>query len=171
MKTQYFNKSFLLCLLCALYLPHFSSFTEELPARLQVALMSKIIAMENNLAAKSDISIYVLDAPKITKLLQSEVGLKIGYSRLIKVDNGKKIPKMKYDIIYIGSFSQEEAAVDYAIRHNVMSLYPIIEGMHNSGSLGLGIKSGRPTFLLNIGQSKDEGLDWNPAILKVASTK
>jgi len=169
MNTQHFTKfPFILCLL---YFTHFVVIAEELPARLQVALMSKIIAMENNLATKPDISIYVLDAPKITKLLRAEVGLKIGHTRLKKVDTGTEIPKVKYDIIYIGSFVQEEAAVEYAIKNNVMSLYPIIEGMKNSGSLGLGIKSGRPTFLLNIGQSRDEGLDWNPTILKVASTK
>jgi hypothetical protein len=148
-----------------------SVLAEELPARLQVALMSKIIAMENNLATKVEITIYVLDAPKINDLLKSEVGLKIGRTILKKVDAGKNVPKEKYDVIYIGSLSQQQMAVAYATENSVMSLYPIIDGMDNLGSLGLGIKSGKPTFLLNIGQSKSEGLTWNPAILKVSATK
>ena len=148
-----------------------SCFAEELPAKLQVALMQKIIAMENNLAAKQEVSIYVLDAPKILRLLEREVGLQLGSSKLVKVDTGTTVPEEKYDVIYIGSSAKEKHAVEYAIENQVLTLYPIIEGMNNIGSLGLGIKSGRPTFLLNIGQSRAEGLDWNPAILKVSSTK
>ncbi|MFK5895141.1 MAG: hypothetical protein QM504_18155 [Pseudomonadota bacterium] len=157
-------------LLSALSITNITS-SEELPTRLQVALMQKIITLENNLASKTEISIYVLDAPKISQLLGSGVGLKLGNATLKKVDSGKNIPNKKYDVIYIGSLSKEKTAIKYAVKNKIMSLYPIIDGMNNLGSLGLGIKSGRPTFLLNIGESKAEGLNWDPAILRVSTIK
>jgi len=37
-------------------------------------------------------------------------------------------------------------------------------------SLGIGLEDGKPKILLNLSASKDEGIDWNPAILKIATT-
>ena len=146
-------------------------FAEELPAKLQVALMNKIIGLENSLANKDSITIYVLDSPEIAKLLKAEVGKKVGRSVLEKVDVGDSLPAQKYDVIYYGNPLKEDAAIEYAVKNGSLSLYPNIVSMKNMGSLGLGIKSGKPTFLLNLVQSKAENLNWNPAILKVADTK
>jgi len=43
--------------------------------------------------------------------------------------------------------------------------------MQKIGSLGLGIKSGKPMFLLDLEQSESEGLHWNSKILKIAQLK
>jgi hypothetical protein len=145
--------------------------SEELPIRLQVALMSKIVTMEKNISVKDKVSIYVLGAPKIYNLLKNDIGFKIGNGILTVVDYGDDLPEKRYDIIYIGSFEHESRAVEYAKQHDVMSLYPMIAGMNNAGSLGLGIKSGKPKFLLNLGQSEAESLHWNAKILKVAQLK
>ena len=37
-------------------------------------------------------------------------------------------------------------------------------------SLIVGISNGKPKILLNLSSSKGEGIEWNPAILKVAAT-
>lgn len=150
---------------------HLSSLAEELPIRLQVALMSKIVGMERNLAQKEYISIYVLDAPKVYLLLKNDTGFKMGNSTLQKVEQGENLPSVKYDIIYIGSYLKEASAIEYAKTHDVMSLYPMIAGMKQIGSLGLGIKSGKPKFLLDLSQSEAENLQWNAKILKVAQLK
>jgi len=144
---------------------------EELPIRLQVALISKIVAMEHNLNKKSEISIYVLDAPRISLLLEENIGFNFGNGTLAVVDRGNALPDKKYDVIYIGSYTQELAATNYANKYDVMSLYPIVAGMRNKGSLGLGIKSGKPTFLLDLAQSESEKLNWSSKILKVANLK
>jgi hypothetical protein len=36
-------------------------------------------------------------------------------------------------------------------------------------SLGIGLSGGKPKILLNLSSSKDEGIDWNHAILKVST--
>jgi len=141
---------------------------EELPTKLQVALMQKIIAMEQNLASKKTISIYILDAPHIFNLLSPEVGFKYGNAILQTVEQGTTIPNKKYDVIYIGSIADEEQAVNYATKYSSLSLYPMLTGMNNLGSLGLGIRSGRPIFLLNLSQSSAENLQWLPAILRLS---
>jgi len=157
---------FVLFSLCSL-----SIIAEELPIRLQVALMSKIVAMEQNLAKKEELSIYILGASKIYDLMKNDIGFKIGNSTLAVLEQGNTLPQKKYDVIYIGDFSLEAAAVEYAERYDVMSLYPIIVGMKKTGSLGLGIKSGKPRFLLDLEQSEAENLRWNAKILKVAQLK
>jgi len=159
------------CLMSSLITSPFILSAEELPSRLQVALMSKIVAMELNLAKKQEITIFVLNAERIFELLSANVGFQIGNSILLKVDQGSEIPKDKYDVIYIGSFSQEQLALDYSSTNNALSLYPMGAGLENNGSLGLGIKSGKPTFLLNLNQSEAENLHWNSTILKVAKLK
>ena len=155
--------SFLLICLCA-SLP-----AEELPGRLQVALMSKIFAMESGTASKQNLTIYVLDAPEIALLLKSEIGFHMGSATLTRVEAGKDIPTEAFDVIYIGSISLQDDAAQYAKQHHALSLYPIINGMQAKGSLGLGIKSGKPTFLLNLQQSEYEGLNWHSTIVKLAS--
>jgi len=149
----------------------FGANSEELPLRLQVALISKIIAMEHNLAQKKEVTIYVLNAPKVFDILKDDVGFKIGNSILSRLDFGKVLPEVKYDVLYIGSYTQEASAVKYAEKTRTLSLYPIINGMQKIGSLGLGIKSGKPMFLLDLEQSESEGLHWNSKILKIAQLK
>ncbi len=147
------------------------SVAEELPVRLQVALISKIVAMEHNLAAKREISIYVLGAPKIYELLKHDIGFPIGNSILTAVDQGDMPPDKAYDIIYIGAFAAKAPAMEYAQNFNAMSLYPQITGKNQPGSLGLGIKSGKPTFYLDLEQSEAENLHWNAKIIKLAQLK
>ncbi|GLX79221.1 hypothetical protein tinsulaeT_25610 [Thalassotalea insulae] len=144
---------------------------EELPIRLQVALMSKIVAMEHNLATKQKISIFVLGAPKVFELLQQDIGFQMGNSKLVAVDQGDRPPEKQYDVIYIGAFAENKQAMAYAKRYNVMSLYPKIAGKTQIGSLGLGIKSGKPTFYLDLEQSEAENLHWNAKIIKLAQLK
>ena len=170
LKIAIFNKQLLLffCLFFIFWCYPLKVNSEELPAKLQVALMSKIFAMESKLAKQKNISIFVLNAPRIYELLVADIGFKMGNSILLKVDKGNDIPTNKYDIIYIGSFNKESLAINYTAKNKVMSLYPVIKGMKNYGSLGLGIKSGKPLFLLNLHQSQAENLNWNPTILRVA---
>jgi len=168
---KHFIKMLKASLLLLLITPKFLIASEELPPKLQVALMNKIMGLEKNLASRETISIYILDSPEVAKLLTAEVGKKMGRSVLEKVDVGDSVPERKYDVIYYGNALREDAAIKYAESNNSLSLYPNIDGMKNLGTLGLGIKSGKPTFLLNLMQSKAEELDWNPAILKVAATK
>jgi hypothetical protein len=168
MKNNVFSFLIKLCLVSSFITSSLRLSAEELPSRLQVALMSKIVAMELKLAKKQEITIFVLNAERIFELLNANVGFQIGNSILLKVDKGSELPKEKYDVIYIGSFSQEQLALDYSSENNALSLYPMGAGLENKGSLGLGIKSGKPMFLLNLNQSETEDLHWNSTILKVA---
>ena len=139
----------------------------EAPAKLQAALIFKLLPFYTNLGGKP-FNIYVLGADDVAAELKGFVGKAVGKSTLNKVESGAALPSDKFEVVYVG---QDIAnAIAYTQSNKVLSVTGK-DGFVNDGvTLGIGIEGKKPKILLNLSSSKAEEINWNPAILKVAAT-
>ncbi|MBN2425061.1 MAG: YfiR family protein [Calditrichaceae bacterium] len=153
----------MLSLILSLNSPIFAQ-TKEAPAPIAAALLVKVIGFEKNISA-GDITIYVLGSSDVAKELKKV----IGQANIKAVESGNSLPSSKPTILFIADEGKLNEAVKYTQDNKILSVTNIPELVEKGATLGFGIGSdNKPKILLNINSSAKEGLDWNPAIMKVA---
>ena len=144
----------------------------EAPANIAAALIVKLAALEKNMSGSSkDLTVYVLGASEVANELKKLRGRKIGSAELKNVVLGNGLPENRPDILFVGSDSQVNDAIAYTRSKKCLSVAGIPELVEKGITLGIGIgENGKPQILLNLSSTLQEGMDWNPAILKFAKT-
>jgi len=138
--------------------------TKEAPASITAALLVKVIGFEKNISA-GDILIYVLGSND----LYSELKKTIGQANIKAVQSGNSLPSSKPTILFIADESKVDEVSKYTQENKVLSATNIPDLVSKGITLGFGVGSdNKPKILLNVTSSAKEGLDWNPAIMKVA---
>lgn len=138
-------------------------------ASIAAAMIVKVIHFEKNIANSDDISIYVLDAPEVAKELEKAIGASVGVSTLKTVASGKTLPADKPSLIYCDADSRLAEVLAYSRGEKILSVTGHPDLVDEGVSLGFGIgEDNKPKIILNVNASLEEGLDWNPAILKIA---
>ncbi len=140
------------------------------PANVAATLTIKLLTMEKNISGSGgDVTIYVMGSGDVAKELKNAVGKAIGSAKLSDVISGDELPAVKPTILFVGDPSTADQAVQYTRSQKIASVTNIPELVAKGVTLGLGIGGdGKPKILLNISSSSEEGLDWNPAIMKIA---
>ena len=164
MRRMFFNLA-VLALMCT-SVPGFS-FETEAPAKLQAALIMKLLTYYNNLGTK-DYTIYVVGAEDVANELKGAIGKKTGKATLAAVTSGATAPSGGADIVYVGADVQ--GSISYTQRTSTLSITGNPDFLNQGVTLGIGLAAGKPKIFLNLTASKAENADWNPAILKVAKT-
>ena len=139
------------------------------PAQIQAALFIKLLAFHQGLAGQ-EITIHVVGDDKVAAELKRVSGVGIGTGKLGGVTAGGIPPEKKPSAVYIGDPARLEAAVGYTRKNGMISLTGLPDLVPRGVSLGVGISGGKPRVLLNISASRDEGIHWDPTILKVSLT-
>ncbi len=144
----------------------------EAPPKVAAALITKLIAFEKSLMAKDgDMTIHVIGSAKLVDALKKAIGKKLGKRTLGKVTTGDTLPSGKLDVLILADANMLTKVIAYTRKNKVLSITNDPEMVVGGISLGVGVGSdGKPTVAVNLASSKEEGLDWNPAILKIAKT-
>jgi hypothetical protein len=140
------------------------------PAPLQAALFLKLLAFDKNIASSGSVTIYVIGAPEFAVEMKKTEGKPVGTATLGKVIEGDGVPAEKPSVIYIGSDAKLSEIIAYTKSNKILSITGNPALVSKDVSLIVGISESKPKIMLNLSSSKDEGIDWNPAILKVAAT-
>jgi hypothetical protein len=140
------------------------------PAALQAALFLKLLAFNKNISASGAITIYVVGSPDFAAEMKKAEGKPVGGATIGKVVEGTGVPSEKPSVIYIGSESSLAQILAYTKGNKILSITGIPDLVSKNVTLAVGTSEGKPKIMLNLSSSKDEGVDWNPAILKVAAT-
>jgi len=159
-----------LILLLSTAQPGFSEDIEAAPAPLQAALFLKLLAFDKNIATSGTVSIYVVGSPEFAAEMKKAEGKPVGTATLGKISEGTAVPAEKPSVIYLGSDASITELLAYTKGNKVLSITGNPALVSKDVSLGVGTSGGKPKIMLNLSASKDEGIDWNPAILKVAAT-
>jgi hypothetical protein len=139
---------------------------KEAPANVAAAMVVKVIGFEKKVSS-GDVSIYVLGAPGVATELKKLITI----ANLKNVESGDALPASKPSALFVGNVTKADAAVKYSRDNKILSITSLPELVAKGVTLGFGIgEDGKPKILLNLASSAAEGLDWNPAILKVART-
>jgi hypothetical protein len=161
---------FSLVLIPLLTLPALCQDVTEAPVTLQAALFLKLLPFDKNIVSTGAVTIYVANAPEFAAEMKKAEGKLVGSAVISKVIDGKGVPTEKPSVLYIGSESGLKELVAYTKENKVLSISGKPDLSSKDISLFVGISNEKPKILLNLSASKDEGIDWNPAILKVAAT-
>jgi len=146
----------------------FSLRATELPASLQVVLISKILSFEHSSSHKKQVSIFVLGSPKIYQAFNKLKIKNYGEISINQLEIGASLPKQTFNIIYVADESKIEAAVRYAAKNNALLVAPNTQWVKKGITVAIGTKDGRPHFYINLATSAASGLKWDQKILKVA---
>jgi hypothetical protein len=142
---------------------------KDAPANIAAALLLKLVAFDKAIAG--DFVIYVLDAPEVAKELEKGIGKAAQGSTLSKVESGSSLPTTKPQVLYVGSAAKFQEAIAYSRANKILTASGVADLTSKGVTLGVGVgDDGKPKIMLNLTASVEENRDWNPAIMKVAST-
>lgn len=139
------------------------------PANIVAAMIVKVINFEKTIANSGDITIYVLDAPEVARELKEAIGMSVGKSTLKAVTSGKTLPTDKPTVIYFDNASRLDAVIRHTHANKILSATGHPDLVNKGVTLGFGIgDDNKPKIILNPSASLEEGMEWNPAIFKIA---
>ncbi len=149
---------------------HLCANVANAPASVSAALIIKLAALEKNLSSGGNITIYVLGAPDVAAALKEGIGTKIGGGALSDVLSGDEMPAAKPSILFLGNATKVDEVISYTRAQKVLSATGTPDLISKGVTLGIGVENDKPVVLLNVSSSSEEGLDWNPAIMKIVKT-
>lgn len=136
------------------------------PENVQAALFLKILAFNTKLTG--DITIYVIGSKDFADEMKKGIGKSIGSGKLSNVVSGEELPTEKPSIIYVSDKSKLDEVIKYSYENKVLSITGNPNFVKEGITLGVGVAGGKPKVVLNLNSSKEEDINWNPAILKIA---
>jgi len=144
---------------------------ESAPPNIAAALTMKVVKYERNISGGGEVSIYVLGNPEVQAQLAQGIGKKIGSAVLKSVEGGDALPGNPPSILFVGSPSKLESALEYTRGQKILSATNIPDLVPKGVTLGLAVgDDGKPRIVINLTSSSEENLNWNAAIMKVAQT-
>ena len=150
---------------------HLNAQTGNTPPPVAAALTLKVAAFEKSLSTAEKISVYVLNSDEVAAELMKGIGTRIGEATLTHVESGDTLPDYIPSLLFIGEGCDLYKALSYTRNHKIMSVTHIDDYSSRGVTVCLGVgQDGKPQIILNLTSTIEEGLSWNPAIMKVAKT-
>jgi len=141
----------------------------QLAENVQAPLIVRTIALYNNISlVDGGVSIHVVDNPSLVEELKKGIGQAIGSSTLKAVTSGG-MPTTKPSVIYVSKESNVAEVIAYSQANKILSVTGNPDLITKGVCLGFGVEDNKPKILLNLSSTRDEGIDWNPAILRIAT--
>ena len=163
------RKSYFLAALTLLFLSSsWHAVANELPANLQVVLLSKLMPYEKVLSKKPKLSVFVVnnrDVYQAFNLLKA----KQRNQQLGTIKFGNDLPKKPYDIVFLDQQIDLSDALIYSLKHTSLLVTNEIDMVKQGITLGLSVKNGRPIFYLNKKSSDATGLSWDKTVLDIVT--
>ena len=104
-----------------------------------------------------------------TGKLKGGIGRPVGKGKICTVKEGDGLPTEKPEVIYVADSSMTDAVIEYTRTNHVLSITGRPDQVKKGVALGVGVVAGKPKIFVNVSASKQEDIDWNPALLKIAT--
>lgn len=140
---------------------------KKAPPKLQAALFLKLLSYYTNLGS-GPFTIHVVNSAEVAKELRGMKGKTVGKATLADISESAGAPTNDAKVIYVGDSVQAMIGFSQANKRLTITGDPAF--VSQGVTLGVAIEAGKPKILLNLSSTKAEAVNWNPAILKVAST-
>lgn len=142
----------------------------EAPAFMVSGLVLQMLTFEKTLmATNGDVSIHVIGSSAVADELKKSIGSSIANCKLTSVTSSNDVPTEKVSVLVIADTKKAEKAIAYTRAQHIISITNKPELVKKGVSLGIGMNdTGGQSLTVNMAASKAEGLNWKPAILKIA---
>lgn len=143
---------------------------EDAPPNMASGLILQMLTFEKKLMATGgDLSIHVVGSTALADELKKSIGSSIAKCKLSKVTASDALPTEPINILIISDAGIVSEAIKYTRTNKIISITNKPELVKKGVSLGIGMNdTGGQSLTVNMAASKEEGLDWKPAILKIA---
>jgi hypothetical protein len=140
-----------------------SAFPGEVPVALQAPILAKVLDFYTNIPS-SNVEVYVIKSSDMA----AGFNTMIGKSKINSVKEGADPPTSKPSMIYCNDESKIDQVVQYARANKLLTMTGNVSLLSKGIVLGVDLVDGKPKINLNVKESKDLDIQWNPAMLKVA---
>jgi hypothetical protein len=142
---------------------------EALP-HVTVSTGLKIISMQRQFSVKPEgITVYVLGDSNVAKAFLAMTNQQFGTMKLAKVLSGEDLPAEKPDVLFIGDRNKADQAIKYTRENKVLSMARTDRLITKGVTLTIHASADGSTLIsMNMSGALLEGIDVNPATLKVA---
>jgi hypothetical protein len=141
---------------------------QKAPESVQAALFLKLLAFHKGISCSSSATAHVVHSKAFAREMEKGVGKKMGSAELRSVTSSDSMPVKVPSVLYVGSAKEIGPARSYARKHKVL-LIAGVPGLATKGAaLVVGTRDGKPKVLLNTTESKEQGAQWDAAILRIA---
>ncbi len=134
------------------------------------ALIMQLVTFEKSLmSSDKDMKIHVVGSTALADALKKSVGWQIAKRKLSQVTVSNALPEERPDILCVTDSKIISEVIEYTRKEKIFSLTTDPKLVKKGISLGVSVdNNGKQKIIVNMTASSKEGLDWNPAILKVA---
>ena len=139
-----------------------------LPTTLNGAILLKLLAFEDGLKRKSEISILVVNDDALAANLRQKLGAKVGRGKLVAVHANSLPEGVNADVIYLNGERQLHSITDYARKHGALTVGNDLALAHRGVALILFDDEGLPGVTISMKPSKALGLKWDPKVLEIS---
>jgi len=140
----------------------------QLPANIAAPMITKIIPFEQNTVSK-DIVIYVVGNNDIAYNMKKYEVQTIGGAKITKIESGNDVPKGKVTVIYVDSDKNFDNILKYCNSNKILCITGNVALVAKGAAVCIGTEGGKPKITINASASTLCGLNWQPAIFKIAT--
>jgi len=146
-------------------------FADDAMPNIVVSVGLKVLSMQKQFSGKPEgITVFVLDDANVAKAFQASVNTTVGSMKVARVLSGSELPTEKPDVLFIGGRDKVEAAIAYTRTQKVLSMARSDRLISKGVTLTVyQTPDGKAQITMNMSGALLEGVDINPATLKVAS--
>lgn len=145
-----------------------SLYGQKAPAGMAAAIIIKILPFEKNTLNAKDIDFFVLGSSELTNELQKTVGKKLGKLNVTAVNSGDELPSTKPSIMIIEDPKFTVQGIEYARTNKVLTITRFTDIQEQGVSVLIELVAQKPKIQISVEGSTAEGLQWSPAIFKIA---
>ena len=157
-----------MCIRCAAGAPKL----KKAPPSIQSALLVKLLAMNKTVSQGGNITILVLGSRNVAMAMKTGVGKSIGASKLAHVVEISEVPSKSPEgptVFYVGDEKKLAESIAYCRQHKIQTMTGLPKLVGKGITIMVGIYQKKPKILIDLGNAKKEGIEFNPAILKIAT--
>lgn len=150
--------------------PTYAKSRLQVPINVQATLFTRLLYFHKGISSGGSITICVIGSREFAREMRKKIGTKIGASKLAEVIEIDHLPIEKPSVIYLGTMKMLEEILQYTRKNKVLTITGRKKIISEGVTLGIVDDNRKPRIMLNLSSSVEEGIDWNHAILKVASS-
>jgi hypothetical protein len=142
------------------------------PSSIQSALLVKLLAMNKALSQGGNVTVLVLGSHDVAMAMKTGVGMSIGASKLTDVAVITEVPikpPQGPTAFYVGDPNKVAECTDYCRKHKIQTMTGLPDLVGKGVTIIVGIHNKKPKILIDLENAKKEGIEFDPAILKIAT--
>lgn len=150
---------------------------EQVSAALASKIILKILLLDQELDSKTGggVVVGVIGSDAAYRAFSGFKGQQIDRSHKVKIADVVRYDSLpsasaRPTVLFVGERANPAEALAFTRAHDVLSATNVVGYVERGITVGVTAEGNKPRVMLNLVGSEQEGISWNPKILKIAKT-